>query len=129
MVRYTTKCELDDAMIEPWRANLERCQHAGAVDLDQDVVREIGHEIGSRCPTYGRGARKAHPDPVAFRSRDRRPGHAFQQRSELLAESWIVEQPDLRECAIHVAKHECVVAPSHAKRHRVANQSSYRRDY
>src|SRR5207302_1385624 len=43
-VRHAPVRELDDARIEQRRANLERSEHAGAIDLDQDVIDEIAAE-------------------------------------------------------------------------------------
>ena len=33
--------ELDDAMVQKWRTNLERVRHAHAIRLIQDVVRQV----------------------------------------------------------------------------------------
>jgi hypothetical protein len=42
--------ELHDPMIEKWRAHLDRMSHAGAIDLSQNIVREIVFLIESQKP-------------------------------------------------------------------------------
>ena len=60
------RCELDQLVIEEGRAALERVRHAGDVDLEQDVLGEVGGEVQVEIPVENivRGALEARGEIV-----------------------------------------------------------------
>src|SRR5450631_463 len=45
-----TECKFNDAIVQHWSTNLERTQHAGSINLYQDVFRQITFEVVSCRP-------------------------------------------------------------------------------